>query len=184
MQALALQCGQIQHRNVQPVQTLILEHQLFRVDLFAGSGFLDLLPRISIKIGYVAVVPFCVNGKIVCHCEQPCLGVFKRSPFLQVPAQPQKRLLGKFFSAARVVYFAKKISKNWHPQLLKVRDHLFVERHRRRTILSPHSHNVLRKRAAREIARLKHHLFYYITDAGRFLRVDGNFNAFRVGKPG
>ena len=70
----------------------------------------------------------------------------------QMPAQPQKRFLGQFFSTARVVRFAKKISKNRRPQLLEVRDHPLVERHRRRTILSPHRRHVLRKYAAREVA--------------------------------
>ena len=88
-------------------------------------------------------------------------------------AQPQKRFLSKFFSAARIVRFTKKIAKNRQPQLFEVRDHLLVDRHRRRTFLSPHGSFVLRKYAAREVARLKHHLFYYITDVGRLLRVTG-----------
>jgi hypothetical protein len=77
--------------------------------------------------------------------------------------------------------FAKKISKNRRPQLLEVRDHLLVGRHRRRKVRSPHSHNVLRKYAAREVARFKHHLFYYLTYAGQLLRVVRKFNLFRGG---
>ncbi len=61
------------------------------------------------------------------------------------------------------MFCEEEIKKDRHPQLLEVRDHLLVERHRRRTILSPHSHSVLRKYATREVARLNHHLFYYIT---------------------
>src|SRR5580698_2995796 len=114
-----------------------------------------------------------------------------------MPAQPEERLLSKLFSAARIARSAKKISENRHPQLLEVRDHLLIESHRRRTVLSTHSHSVLKKEAAREVARIKHHLSYYITDAGRLLRVAGKINSdsraraagmksrnfLRVGKP-
>ena len=93
-------------------------------------------------------------------------------------AQPQKRFLGKFLGASSIARLAQKIPENGQSEFLEVRGDLFVEGHRQRALLVSRRGQPVGKGAASEVARLKYHLFYYITDAGRILRVAGKFDAF------
>jgi hypothetical protein len=129
VQAFSLQGCQIQHGDVQPIQTLALQHELFGVCLKAGPRFFNVFPGSFIQILNMTFITAGVNGKILGHREDPRLRVIEQAVLAQVSEESQEGFLCDVFRPSGIPRFSQKVSKHWDSKLFEEALHSFTQRH-------------------------------------------------------
>jgi hypothetical protein len=119
VQAFPLQACQIQHGNVQPIQTVTLQHELFGVLLKARPRFFKLFPGSFIQILYMTLISARVDGKIVSHGEQPRLGVIEHAVLAEMPEESQKGFLRDVFRLSGIPRFSQEVTKHRDVELFE-----------------------------------------------------------------